>query len=105
MYLDLLIVNDLIFKYSLTPVLWLSVLEKFDFREQFSKHRTLLWGRLMLRDPGLREPGLREIPLLETYYRDTDCINTSLIEKTNCHLKPNADEIVFIVGSLSKCLQ
>ena len=61
-------------------------------------------GRLMLRDPGLREPGLREIPLLETYYRDTDCINTSLIEKTNCHLKPNADEIVFIVGSLSKCL-
>ena len=29
--------------YSLTPVLWLSVLEKFDFREQFSKHRTLLW--------------------------------------------------------------
>ena len=49
----------------------------------------------MLRDPGLREPGLREIPLLETYYGDTDCINTSLIEKTNCHLKPNADEIVF----------
>ena len=58
----------------------------------------------MLSDPGLREPGLREIPVLETYYRDTDCINTSLIEKTNCHLKPNADEIVFIVGSLSKCL-
>ena len=59
----------------------------------------------MLSDPGFREPGLREIPVLETYYRDTDCINTSLIEKTNCHLKPNTEQIVFTVRSLLKCLQ
>ena len=62
-------------------------------------------GRLMLSDPGLREPGLRQIPVLETYYADTDCINTSLIEKTNCHLKPNIEQIVITVGSLLKCLQ
>ena len=62
-------------------------------------------GRLMLSDPGLREPGLREIPVLETYYADTDCINTSLIEKTNCYLKPNIEQIVITVGSLLKCLQ
>ena len=59
----------------------------------------------MLSDPGLIEPGFREIPVLETYYRDTDCINTSLIEKTNCHSKPNAEQIVFTVRSLLKCLQ
>ena len=59
----------------------------------------------MLSDPGLREPGLREIPVLETYYRDTDCINTSLIEKTNCHLKSNTEQIFFTVRSLLKCLQ
>ena len=58
----------------------------------------------MLSDPDLREPGLREIPLLATYYRDTDCINTSLIEKTNCYLKPITEQIVFTVGSLLKCL-
>ena len=52
-------------------------------------------GGLMLSDPGSKELGLREIPLLETYYRDTDCINTSLLEKTNCHLIQTTELIVW----------